>query len=398
MKPEILRDIYEKEGITSSDLQESFTQLENAIYRLALVRVSNIVPKSQTILPISEEPYLTKNYNGANKFINSLSDMLLQSGVIPMLTDFSEEGIKQYAEKQEQILEEYSPYTSDYNSTLLFSINGIVPDDINNTFSNKTCAIIEPLMNQINKGKCVSLIPTDTAFKGKMTLSPDAIVLIKKDRYDSLSPEEKERLKSLNLTVEMFEGETKKAIEAKLEENGYTVEDLSLSAEKDHNISRETRKAIDDIAEKKDIAKARYFNILDRKTSDVDKLDTVKDEASSILKVKEYYQDIFYTYLLNNLPIDEFEGEKGEILSAEELKKDLMIYKDAKVYTDILCSGIKKVGLDKYKDIVTIYNKRLESLRALGKLPTPQQIVDSIEQKRPIDLVSMLENEVDISK
>ena len=155
MKPEILRDIYEKEGITSSDLQESFTQLENAIYRLALVRVSNIVPKSQTILPISEEPYLTKNYNGANKFINSLSDMLLQSGVIPMLTDFSEEGIKQYAEKQEQILEEYSPYTSDYNSTLLFSINGIVPDDINNTFSNKTCAIIEPLMNQINKGKCV---------------------------------------------------------------------------------------------------------------------------------------------------------------------------------------------------------------------------------------------------
>ena len=75
-----------------------------------------------------------------------------------------------------------------------------------------------------------------------------------------------------------------------------------------------------------------------------------------------------------------------------------MIYKDAKVYTDILCSGIKKVGLYKYKDIVTIYNKRLESLRALGKLPTPQQIVDSIEQKRPIDLVSMLENEVDISK
>ncbi len=398
MKPEILRDIYEKEGITSSDLQESFTQLENAIYRLALVRVSNIVPKSQTILPISEEPYLTKNYNGANKFINSLSDMLLQSGVIPMLTDFSEEGIKQYAEKQEQILEEYSPYTSDYNSTLLFSINGIVPDDINNTFSNKTCAIIEPLMNQINKGKCVSLIPTDTAFKGEMTLSPDAIVLIKKDRYDGLAPEEKERLKSLNLTVEIFEGEIKKAIETKLEENGYIVEDLSLSAEKDHNISRETRKAIDDIAEKKDIAKARYFNILNRKTSDVDKLDSVKDEASSILKVKEYYQDIFYTYLLNNLPIDEFEGEKGEILSAEELKKDLMTYKDAKVYTDILCSGIKKVGLDKYKDIVTIYNKRLESLRALGKLPTPQQIVDSIEQKRPIDLVSMLENEVDISK
>ena len=398
MKPEILRDIYETEGITSSDLQKSFTQLENTMYRLALVRVSNIVPRSETILPISEEPYLTKRYNGANKFINSLSDMLLESGIIPMLTDFSEEGIKKYAQMQEQILEEYSPYTSDYNSTLLFSINGIVPDDINNTFSTKTCAIIEPLMNQINKEKCVSLIPTDTAFKGQMTLSSDAIVLIKKERYDELSPEEKEKLKSLSLTVEIFEGEIKKAIEAKLEENGYMVEDLSLSAEKDHNISKEIREAIDDIAERKDIAKARYFNILDRKTSDVDKLDSVKDEASNILNVKDYYQDTFYTYLFNNLSIDEFEGKNGEILSAEEFKNDLITCKDAKVYTDILCSAIKKMGLDKYKDIVTTYNKKLESLRTLGKLPTPQQIVDSIVQKRPIDLVTMLENEVDISK
>ena len=56
------------------------------------------------------------------------------------------------------------------------------------------------------------------------------------------------------------------------------------------------------------------------------------------------------------------------------------------------------MGLDKYKDIVTTYNKKLESLRNLGKLPTPQQIVDSIEQKRPIDLVTILENEVDMSK
>ena len=98
------------------------------------------------------------------------------------------------------------------------------------------------------------------------------------------------------------------------------------------------------------------------------------------------------------MSIDEFEGKNGEILSAEEFKNDLITCKDAKVYTDILCSAIKKMGLDKYKDIVTTYNKKLESLRTLGKLPTPQQIVDSIEQKRPIDLVGMLENEVDISK
>lgn len=56
------------------------------------------------------------------------------------------------------------------------------------------------------------------------------------------------------------------------------------------------------------------------------------------------------------------------------------------------------MGLDKYKDIVTTYNKKLEALRDSGKLPTPQQIIDSINQKKPIDLVEMLEKETEISK
>ena len=37
MDPEKLKDIYEEEGITNSDLQESITQLECTKYKLALV-------------------------------------------------------------------------------------------------------------------------------------------------------------------------------------------------------------------------------------------------------------------------------------------------------------------------------------------------------------------------
>ena len=271
MDPEKLKDIYEEEGITNSDLQESITQLENTKYKLALVRVSNVIPTNETILPISEVPYLTKSYSGANMFINSLESLLSESGVIPPLLDFSEEGFEKHAKEQERILAEYSPYTSDYNSTLLFSINGIVPDDMNNTFSDKTCAIIEPLMSQINKGNCVSIVPTDTAFKGPMQLSSDAVILIEENRYENLSEEDKMKLKNLNLTVETFKGKIKEAIKSKLEERGYVAEDLSLSAEHDYNISKETREAIDDIAEKKNIGKVLYFNVLDRRTSDIDK-------------------------------------------------------------------------------------------------------------------------------
>ena len=398
MDPEKLKDIYEEEGITNSDLQESITQLENTKYKLALVRVSNVIPTNETILPISEVPYLTKSYSGANMFINSLESLLSESGVIPPLLDFSEEGFEKHAKEQERILAEYSPYTSDYNSTLLFSINGIVPDDMNNTFSDKTCAIIEPLMSQINKGNCVSIVLTDTAFKGPMQLSSDAVILIEENRYENLSEEDKMKLKNLNLTVETFKGKIKEAIKSKLEERGYVAEDLSLSAEHDYNISKETREAIDDIAKKKNIGKVLYFNVLDRRTSDIDKLDKVKDEADNLFNIKEYYQDVFYKYLFSKLPIKEFEGESGEIFAKEELEYEVMHYKTAKSYTDMLCSGIKKMGLDKYKDIVTTYNKKLEALRDSGKLPTPQQIIDSINQKKPIDLVGMLEKETEISK
>ena len=83
------------------------------------------------------------------------------------------------------------PYNSDYNSMVLWSLNGLVPDDMNNTFSDKTCAIIDGLAEQIEQSEMVSLVPTDTAIKGNVNLSNKATILIDKDRYETLSLEEK---------------------------------------------------------------------------------------------------------------------------------------------------------------------------------------------------------------
>ena len=57
----------------------------------------------------------------------------------------------------------------------------MVPDDSengfgNNTFSNKKCAVIEPLKYHIND--VVSLVPTDTAVKGDVVLSDEAVIFI----------------------------------------------------------------------------------------------------------------------------------------------------------------------------------------------------------------------------
>lgn len=84
-----------------------------------------------------------------------------------------------YVERSSKITKEYLPYVSDYNSMVLFSLNGLCPDDNehgfgNNTFSNKNCVIIEPLEHHINE--TISLVPTDTAIKGDVYLSNDAII------------------------------------------------------------------------------------------------------------------------------------------------------------------------------------------------------------------------------
>lgn len=58
-----------------------------------------------------------------------------------------------------------------------------------------------------------------------------------------------------------------------------------------------------------------------------------------------------------------------------------------------LCDEIGRIGLDKYKKLVDEYNKRLDELRESGKLPTPQEIVNSAGENKKIDLISMLEEE-----
>ena len=50
-----------------------------------------------------------------------------------------------------------------------------------------------------------------------------------------------------------------------------------------------------------------------------------------------------------------------------------------------------KNGIDKYKLLLDEYNRALEQLREKGKLPTPQEIINSKRQNKNIDLISMIE-------
>lgn len=361
------------------------------IENIAIVRATDIIPTEGKIIPISEAKYIQKNKD--TPLAKGITSLLKREGLITPI-DFSKFGDEQYMEEKNKeianITSKYIPYTSNYNSMVLFSLNGIVPDDKeagfgNNTFSNKKCAIIDSLSSHIDN--IISLNPTDTAIKGTVELSKNAVILIEKNTYESLSIDNKNKLKQFN--VRTFEGSLKEAVESYLKTSQrYTCEKLAISSSKGGYIesptSEQLKTTIKQIATEKQISTAYHLNIVLHNVDTNEKLKSVEHEYENIIKIRNYYQNEFYKFLFSEMPVE------------EELQYYLLHY-NSDNYIDELCEVIQKFGLENYKKICDKFNNTLELLRQNNKLPTPEQIIDSINKGYPIDLCSII-REVNLDK
>lgn len=352
------------------------------IKNIALVRATNVIPVDGVVRPISAVPYLRKEKD--TEFSTSMRDLLRRKGLLKEVDWTKPDEINKISKENTKTLEQYVQYNSDYNSMVLWSLNGLVPDDMNNTFSDKTCAIIDGLAEQIEQSEMVSLVPTDTAIKGNVNLSNKATILIDKDRYETLSLEEKDKLAKLNLNVTIFQGNLKEAVnEALIREGRYTAETLSLAREDDGYIksdtSDEVRRTIRDVANERNIAQVLHWSVITGQNDELDKLENVKDDFENGCIVKDFYKRAFFEYLFSKMNID------------NGTKEYALYFPDSSKYMEDLCDEIGRIGIDKYKSLVDEYNKSLEQLRETGKLPTPQQIVNSARENKKIDLVSMIE-------
>lgn len=354
------------------------------INNIALVRVTDAIPFDGIVRPISEVPYLNKERGSA--FSYAMFNLLRSKGILKNVDWSKPDEVEKINKENDRIFKEYMPYNSEYNSMVLWSLNGLVPDDINNKFSDKTCVIIDGLAEQIESSSVISLVPTDTAIVGNVKLSENATILISQDRYEELSQEEKEKLGKLNLNINIFNGDLKENVDNELLKSGrYTAETLSLRREDygyiNSDTSDEVRETIENIAEEKELAQVLHFNILTGQNDEKDKLKSVKDEFENGLKVNEFYKRTFLEYLFSEMDID------------SRVKSDARYLPESDVYMEALCAEIDKLGIDKYKEVVSKYNTLLEELRENGKLPTPQAIVNSIKENKRIDLLSMVKEQ-----
>ena len=358
------------------------------IKNIAIVRATNIIPFDGIVYPLSEVPYLRKEHG--TEFSFGINDLLKRQNKLKQIDWTKLDEMDKVSEENKEILKQYLPYNSDYNSVVLWSLNGLVPDDMNNTFSNKTCAIIDGLEEQIDESEVISLVPTDTAIKGNdeqkgMKLSSNATILISTKRYETLSKQEKDKLAALDLNIKIFDGDLEQAVNQNLEESGrFTAEKLSLNRADGGYIQSDTsdelKQSIGSIAKENNIAQELFFNIITQNSDELDKLAGVKDEYAKMMQVREFYKKSFFDYMFSKMDI------------SEDIKINSLIGMDSSVYMEDLCEEIGRIGIDKYKEMLDVYNTRLEELQRSGELPTPQQIVDSINRGETINLQELIEN------
>lgn len=202
-----------------------------------------------------------------------------------------------------EIVDSYLPFTSSYTSTLSFSLNGLVPDDMNNFFSDYKVAVLDPLKFHMDDTDFVNFNVIDTTTKGIMKVSSNAILLIDKVLFESLSDEIKNNLNN-NYKVEIFEGNLKDAISFTLKKYGYPSLPLVQRVEENY---------IEDCPEKQDMINiqsqvANYLGVSTLRLFDLytssslsgvnqQSQDKIADELENTHKVKKYYRDLFYSFL-----------------------------------------------------------------------------------------------------
>lgn len=347
------------------------------INNIAIVRATNIIPYDGVVRPLSNVPYLCKNIG--LEFSAMISDLLRELGIIPPLDQskmFEEDYYDKMVALSSKILKEYLPYVSDYNSMVLFSLNGICPDDnehgfANNTFSNKKVAIIEPLSEHIDQ--VISLVPTDTAIKGDVVLSNSAIILIEESLYNSLNETQKSLLHNNIFSIKTFTGSLKEAIRNELQNSGrYIPETLSLSASTGGFMQSDTsemqKECINNIASYYGLSQMKYFNLITSRDTSIPKYDEVCDEFYNTIKVQDYYITMFLSNFLMylNAPKDMINNISKNIHYKPFLLKVITI--------------IKELGIDKYKQFVDSYNKKLEEHQKNMTLITPEDIISLSEE------------------
>lgn len=343
-----------------------------------LVRAMNNLPLNGELIPSCEGQRLVNDkQSDFYYFIRECVSSNLEKQLGRSLVLFPESSDDKL---MESTMKDYLVTTGDYyTTTLSFALNGLVPDDMNNQFSDMKMAVLEPIKNQIN-ADFITIETIDTTIKGRIKISSDAILVIESDFFTKLSIEEKVNLRN-NFNIKLFEGNLRDAISETLIENGYPVlpliqkrelNNIKDCSEKDSMLEFEDKFSIAVGASRLRLYQLTYMYVIGTELDEIAH-GKLAEEFTNTLKVQEYYKNKLYKFML----------AKAESLGIEVSDEDkYYLFTDYKEGINsmkkIVTSLINAYGdLSSFKQFIQEYNNYVKD-----NYLTNKQIISSLNNKK----------------
>ncbi len=307
---------------------------------IMLVRITDQFPQTSVLPAISNVPYLTR--------INDIStqvvyDILIEKEKRQKNIDFVD------YERELELIEEakaFSPLSTQYRSSIHFTLNGPVSDHAYGTFDGRV-AIIEPFKYHENDENILSVRGDDTYFKDGIKLSNEAVVLVPLELKDTLPPTEN--------NVIFYTGDLKMAINMYLVKNGIVPETVRSA----YLEESPTSNLLNYYIASKGYERERHCYHKN-----------YKEDDDKSLELWKYYDSMFYTYLFETVYHDNVNQDDLELLKN---RFDLMQFE--KRAEKVLKELIENIGLERYKLIVDEYNNALMEKVREGTYPTNNEIL-----------------------
>lgn len=312
---------------------------------IALVRVTDHFPIDKKIYSISNVPFVVK-LNDIPKEFATYKLFNLEEKIKNQDYQTTLNTIKEINEKAK----EYSPYSTQYRSSIHFCLNGVVSSHIMGNFENKPYVIIEPFSFHEKDSNILSVRAEDTYFKDAIILSDKAIILVDEYYKDNILNINN----SSNFNIIFYRGNQKTAIEVVLLWMNIIPELMANN----HVVESPTSKLlINFIQEKKyntekHCLSQSYYN----------------DDQRNLILWKKYAEN-FYTFLYSKIVDEATIYEKEIKFLSESSYRD----KEALILFEKI---INKIGINNYKLIVDEYNQFIIEQIKEGKYPTNNDILD----------------------
>ncbi len=309
---------------------------------LKIVITANMFPEERTVLPSGKESYVYKNPN-------------CSLGIVVRDRIDKVDGIDNYDDNQLATLklqsEKYMPYNSKYVSVVYAAINGLYPD-----YYATNYIIVDSFKEHIANEKILSMRPETTLFTGAVTLTNEAVILIKNDNLETFSKKYPE-LNRMNVIT--FKGDPTQALSMYLVNIGIVPEKMTKDFVVTSPTSFKFNEYINQYSATKKIPLLKY-----------EELGFYESDQKNTETLEKIYDATFYDFLLKaiKVPEDSYQELFKRLCDGDRYDTDNLI---------ILDGIIDSIGAQGLIDIVNSFNSKIDELIKEKKYPVNEQIIEN---------------------